>query len=326
MLEALAYIRTFKNLTTNFRKAGGRLNSMPCQRRLESSGNRRRGRRRSLVSSVPISRVFRSGVAVGALVVLSLLQGGATARADTRAAIADFEAGRFDEAYRGFLAEAREGDREAQYRLGTLLRDGLGISQDPEGALIWFLCAAEGEGSYAVRAADEADRLAETLESESRSKARERAEKCRSPTAGSASRQPIDLSMPELGSGGSGPARPIGIGQAGPLRVDERPDGSEFTSFFHMPKRGSLWSKALFLPADATVIGTQYMAWEFGAKDLFWDVRAVAVEHEFVVSGVLSAIWWLLLFKVLYWLGHFIMNAGQGNAEYHGRPESWREG
>lgn len=94
------------------------------------------------MGGVPMTRVIRSYVAVGALVTLSLLQDGAPAQADTRAAIADFEAGRFDEAYRGFLAEAREGDREAQYRLGTLLRDGLGISQDPEGALTWFLCAA----------------------------------------------------------------------------------------------------------------------------------------------------------------------------------------
>ncbi len=47
-------------------------------------------------------------------------------------------------------------------------------------------------------------------------------------------------------------------------------------------------------------MGTQYVAWEVGARDFFWDLRHKAVDHEALVSGFTSVFWWLVILKAIW--------------------------
>ena len=81
---------------------------------------------------------------------------------------------------------------------------------------------------------------------------------------------------------------------------------SSTSSFFTVPKRHSVWSKAFFLPADGTVVGSQHVAWELGANELFRDVRALARDGNDTAFGLFAVLWWLLIGKTLMSIGRVL--------------------
>lgn len=78
------------------------------------------------------------------LLALGLLCAPPAGHADEMASgLADYQAGRYQEAYRIWLPLAKKGDANAQFNLGLLYRNGRGVKQDDREALIWFSRAAE---------------------------------------------------------------------------------------------------------------------------------------------------------------------------------------
>lgn len=49
-----------------------------------------------------------------------------------------YQAEQYQEAFRLLTAEAKGGDSEAQYLLGTLYLDGLGVKQSAKNAVVWL--------------------------------------------------------------------------------------------------------------------------------------------------------------------------------------------
>jgi len=54
-----------------------------------------------------------------------------------------YEAGRFQEAYQAWLPLAKKGDANAQFNLGLMYRNGLGVKRNDREALTWFSQAAQ---------------------------------------------------------------------------------------------------------------------------------------------------------------------------------------
>lgn len=59
------------------------------------------------------------------------------------AAYSAFNAGNYEAAYRIFSTLAKEGDPDAQFQLGVLLEQGLGVGQDQSAAAKWYQMAVE---------------------------------------------------------------------------------------------------------------------------------------------------------------------------------------
>ncbi len=78
-------------------------------------------------------------------------------------------------------------------------------------------------------------------------------------------------------------------------------------SFFAAPIRRSTWSKAFFLPADGTLVGSQHVAWELGARDLYLDLRSIARNDNKIALGLFAVLWWLLIGKTLLSMGGVLM-------------------
>ncbi len=75
-------------------------------------------------------------------------------------------------------------------------------------------------------------------------------------------------------------------------------------SFFSAPTRRAVWSRAFFLPADGTLVGSQHVAWELGATDLYRDLRRIARDdNNNIVLGLFAVLWWLLIGKTLLSMG-----------------------
>lgn len=60
-------------------------------------------------------------------------------------AVAAYNTGRYDQAFRLLQPLAQQGDVRAQYNLGILYRDGQGVAQDYRQAVAWFQKAANQE-------------------------------------------------------------------------------------------------------------------------------------------------------------------------------------
>ena len=58
-------------------------------------------------------------------------------------AVAAYERGDYATAYRGFKSHAERGDAEAQYRLGSMYRNGIGVARNYVEAVKWFRRSAE---------------------------------------------------------------------------------------------------------------------------------------------------------------------------------------
>ena len=74
-----------------------------------------------------------------------------------------------------------------------------------------------------------------------------------------------------------------------------------------VPDRSTLWSKAFFLPADGTIVGSQHVAWELGADDFLHDLRVIAQDRDFIPMAIFAALWWLLIGKTMLSIGGAIM-------------------
>ena len=263
-------------------------------------------------------------IAIAAL-ALSMAAASAT-RADYRAAVSAYDKGTYDVALREFQALAQDGNTAAQYYLGLMLKDGLGVQEDPIAALGWFICAAGSGGQVGTDAATWVEQLSSSLDDAAISTAQESALRCRaaqkperpdksetSKHAGSEARSNReglefkldqlvdDLSQVEI-------ARPEGGVSLDWTRTSE-PSTSSFGSFFAVPDRRSVWSKVFFLPADGTVVGSQHAAWELGANGFFRDLRAVARDGNDIVLGLFAVFWWFLIGKALLSIGGVLTRA-----------------
>lgn len=249
------------------------------------------------------------------------------ARADYRAAVSAYDKGaydvalrEFDVALREFQALAQGGDTAAQYNLGLMFKDGFGVQQDPITALGWFICAAGSGGHFGADAARWVEQLSSSLDGAAISTAQERAHRCRaaqdperpdpsetSKHAGSetlSNREGFDFNLDQLISDLSQVeiARPEGGVSLDWTRASE-PARSSSGSFFAVPSRGSVWSKVFFFPADGTMYGSQHVASELGANDLFRDLRAIARDDNTITLGILAVLWWFLIGKALLSVG-----------------------
>ncbi len=61
--------------------------------------------------------------------------------------------------------------------------------------------------------------------------------------------------------------------------------------------------EGFFLPADGTLVGSQHVAWELGATDLYRDLRSIARNDNNIALGVFAVLWWLLIGKTLLSMG-----------------------
>jgi len=236
-------------------------------------------------------------------------------------------------------ALAQSGDPAAQYRLGLMFKDGRGVRKDPVTALGWLLCAAGSDGQVGADAARSAEQLSSTLDRASVSAAQEKARNCRATAEVLAQQGTGEESQRPAGTGkesqrpagtGKGSERPAGTGEA-----SERPDiansldwetftaklsrlfqklslvevgGLESSqSFFSAPTRRSIWSRAFYLPADGTLVGSQHVAWEFGAKDLYLDLRSIARSDNNIALALFAVLWWLLIGKTLFSMGGVLL-------------------
>ncbi len=258
---------------------------------------------------------LRIGIGVFALLVAA----SSPLRADYRAAVSAYENGAYEAALGEFRTLAQSGDPAAQYHIGLMFKEGRGVQKDPVTALGWFICAAGSAGQVGADAARSAEQLSSALDRASVSAAQERARNCRA-----------TAETPAPQRTGEESERPDGPGEE-----SERPDianrldwetfkaklirffqklslvevaGLESSnSFFSAPTRRTLWSRAFFLPADGTLVGSQHVAWEFGARDLYRDLRSIARNDNNIALGLFAVLWWLLIGKTLLSMGGVLM-------------------
>ncbi len=264
---------------------------------------------------------LRIGIAVFALLVAA----SSPLRADYRSAVSAYENGAYEAALGEFRTLARGGDPAAQYHLGLMFEDGRGVRKDPVAALGWFLCAAGSDGQVGTDAARSAEQLSSALDRAAVSAARERARNCRA-TAETPAPQRTGAVSERPGGTGEESGRPDGTGEEpGRPGIANRLDWDTFKaklsgffrmlsrveaaglessgSFFSAPIRRSVWSRAFFLPADGTLVGSQHVAWELGATDLYRDLRSIARNDNNIALGVFAILWWLLIGKTLLSIG-----------------------
>ncbi|MBX6323688.1 MAG: sel1 repeat family protein, partial [Rhodospirillaceae bacterium] len=83
--------------------------------------------------------------AAAAAALLAVLTAGApAARADFATGFAAFQAGRYPQALKALRPAAEAGDKRAQYLLGRMYRDGLGVKPNMGTAVTWLRRAADG--------------------------------------------------------------------------------------------------------------------------------------------------------------------------------------
>ncbi len=85
----------------------------------------------------------RTATALYLLMFFAGILGGSGVAADTRQAHEALAAEDYRTAFDLFMAEARNGDTEAQFQIRRLLDRGRGVDANPEMAFEWFSKAAE---------------------------------------------------------------------------------------------------------------------------------------------------------------------------------------
>ncbi len=85
-----------------------------------------------------LMRVFTIGA-----VLLCVLTARAAGDAEYDAGVRDLDAGDYAAALKAFGLSAREGNSDAQYQLGIIYMDGLGVRSNAEEAAYWFRKAAQ---------------------------------------------------------------------------------------------------------------------------------------------------------------------------------------
>ncbi len=73
-----------------------------------------------------------------------------------------------------------------------------------------------------------------------------------------------------------------------------------------VPYHASVWSTLLLLPADATVIGLQYVARVFETEEIYRDLQIISRNGNKITLGLLAALWWFFFLRALYGFGQFL--------------------
>lgn len=216
-------------------------------------------------------------------------------------------------------------DAAAQYALGLAFKDGLGVPSDPVAALGWFLCAARSDDQIGRDAAKWVEQLSSSLGGPSALVTQEIGLGCRRlaeiaprPDTSEASEPPetakrsfwknlgvkLDRFIETLSRFET--AGPDGGASAGRAAAPAPPKFST-PSTVTVPDRRNIWSKVFFLPADGTVVGSQHIARNLGADDLFRDIRDVARDGDNIALGLFAVFWWALIGKTLLSIGRAIL-------------------
>ncbi len=73
-----------------------------------------------------------------------------------------------------------------------------------------------------------------------------------------------------------------------------------------VPYHASVWSTLLHMPADATVVGLQYVARLFNADRLYRDLQVISRNGDKLTLGMLAAVWWLMILRAIYGIGQIM--------------------
>lgn len=238
------------------------------------------------------------------------------------------------------------GDAAAQYHLGIMFKNGIGVPKDPVAALGWFFCAARSDGQIGIDAARWAEQLSSSLEGPVVAAVRRYLLGCRMlattapPTETSEAferpdtentpyRKNLDRSLDQFnetfrrfenaGPGRGAPSRRIPAFEPPKIRTQ---------GIAIVPSRRDVWSKVFFLPADGTIVGSQHIAWNLGADDMLRDMREIARDGNDYTLGLLTVFLWALIGKFLLSIGRVLLgpsrNSGAGRLGQRSLNSPWR--
>ncbi len=222
-------------------------------------------------------------------------------------------------------------DAAAQYHIGLVFKGGIGVEKDPVAALGWFRCAARSDGRIGIDAARWAKKLSSALDRPTVSTATGNGLGCR--TLADIAPPPDTSEVFERPDAGisrywenlkiklnqfieaflrSETAEPSGGTAADWTAAYESPK-YRTQSNVSVPERQNLWSRVFFLPADGTVVGTQHIAWDLGAEEMYRDIRNIAENSNDITLGLFAVFWWVLIGKTLMSVGRAIFRPYRGS-------------
>ncbi len=262
---------------------------------------------------------------IGGIALALSVAAASSIRADQGPAVTAHENGAYNLATCEFQAVPHCDDAAAQYYLGLLFKDGLGVPSDPVAALGWFLCAARSDGQIGRDAAKWVEQLSSSLGGPSVLVAQKKVLGCltlaeiapRLDTS-EASERPdsgkrsfwknlqIKLNQYIGVLSRTDISGPDGVAAAG-RTVAHEPPKFRARKTVVVPDRRTAWSRLFFLPADGTVVGTQHIARKLGADELFLDMREKAQDGDNFPLGLFAVFWWVLICKSLLSVGRAIL-------------------
>ena len=281
---------------------------------------------------------YRLSIGIGIVALALSMAPASPIRADSGSPVTANEKGPHDAAACEIQAVPHCGDMAAQYHLGLMFKNGLGVPKDSVAALGWFLCAARSDGQIGIDAARWAEQLSSSLGGPAVVAARSRVLGCRTlaeidPQAETRvaferpdARNPpywenlefkldqfiealLRFEFAEPGGGTS--ADRTAASEAPHIRTQ----GIAF-----VPDRRDVWSRVFFLPADGTIVGSQHIAWKLGADDMLRDLREIAHDRDDITLGLFAVFWWVLIGKSLLSVGRAILGPNRkSGARRHGR-------
>ncbi len=217
------------------------------------------------------------------------------ARADFESAVAAYERGAYQEAFREFERLADEGDQRVQGYLERIRKER---PADFESAV----AAYEGEAHREFEAlADEGDQRAEPYLDRIRRKLQAVANA--GGTSSGNSLVPSDARFDA--DWGQGPSVDWSVDVTPWNPLEHRPappSGEEIV----VPYHASVWSTLFHLPADATVIVLQHVARVFDARQIYRDLQVISRNGNKITLGLLAAFWWFMFLRALYGFGQFV--------------------
>ena len=74
-----------------------------------------------------------------------------------------------------------------------------------------------------------------------------------------------------------------------------------------VPYHASVWSTLFHSPADATVIGLQYVASLLDADRLYRELQVISRNGDTLTLGILAGVWWLLILRAIYGTGQILV-------------------
>ncbi len=107
----------------------------------------------------------------------------------------------------------------------------------------------------------------------------------------------------------SGTARPTSVWNIGttPWKNSEEHSAPPATVKLEVPYHASVWSTLFHSPADATVIGLQYVAGLLDADRLYHELQVISRNGNALTLGVLAGVWWLLILRAIYGTGQILV-------------------